>query len=1085
MQTIKPHFFQGVKSGLVYGLGFIITSVLTSILFNIVDLTPVSAKMEAKLLIVGVLLALFIVAVSATVGSAIGSISLPLPADTQKSKWRKAWRGGLSMGPLFSLLIFLSGLMFSLFSFYNLTEISSLKFSFTFVVVGALFGGLSSWLLGLLLVRNHGVWQIVLAGLVGFGLGGLGLGEGVRQYLLTVKHANLETGNGIWLVTAYLFFGMVGGAALGFVFSYISQQETAPKHKAKAWHWVVAGILMVLLILFARPYINAIVELLTPRDADLAFVLDPITIGTHWSDSTVASEITAVAGEPQQPAIAANQGRHLAQVWLQQSTDLTAVYWLPGQWNTESRAANWQTPLLVSTNQAAAAAPQVVVDNNDISHIVWAESANIQYSQCHDGACSVPIVLSETAACATDINQQIAPSLAIDANDNLMAVWQADNGQLLYRTWTAGQAPAANVDCVPTSASETAVTPQLAAGMNGQFGLIYTAGDTIHVINFADGRWQTDEQVFENGRLPTIYLDQQDERHLAWCSDGGVHYQTDTGAAMISDLPCRSRPDLLADSSEALHLVWYGDRVMDVNGRIYPQTVLYESIFDGTMWTEPAIIQRTGMPTQPSATSVDDTLLMTWESTSSGQLNIVNANYIPYNCDDYPLTGISQIAYNTARDPEYRPSDAIIPYCQNQFQQLVFMPNPDPAFSDQPANPNGGFDEFAKLAQTAEYEVQFSTMWYEEDENKDSPGYVLASSISQLYKNLKANPELYPRGLTVRILLGNPPELALKEFSGQLLDVVADLRDAGVDKMVDPEIGWRLEIANFEGAMPHSHTKVMIVDGKTILAAGFNMQYEHYAVDHPSGLGKGRQDLGMMITGPIAQSSHRMFDDLWEGSNQLTCSNLYPIHRIWQTTCHYSKAITDHVPEVLKYYLPGGDSNAFSMYRDKDHDEADRIVEHSLAAAQNQIDAMHVMFAMDLECDLNLLFDLCDFGEATEYLQGLIQAAENGANIRLILKPQPMDGIENAIAYDIFVEELEKRGLRDQVEIRFFEDPIHYKTTLIDDQFLVVGSQNFHYSAFGQGEGLTEYSLGTNDVQAIADYKRLFEHQWNSAHQRE
>jgi cardiolipin synthase len=262
------------------------------------------------------------------------------------------------------------------------------------------------------------------------------------------------------------------------------------------------------------------------------------------------------------------------------------------------------------------------------------------------------------------------------------------------------------------------------------------------------------------------------------------------------------------------------------------------------------------------------------------------------------------------------------------------------------------------------------------------------------------------------------------------------------------------------------------------------MQYEHYAVDHPSGKGKGRQDLGMMITGPIAQSSHRMFDDLWAGSDELTCSNFSPGYRIWQATCRSSTAVADHVPEVLKYYLPGGQSTAFSMYRNKDHDEADRIVENSLSAAQTQVDAMHVMFAMEMECDLNLLYNLCDFGEATEYLKGLIAAAENGAAIRLILKPQPTDGIESSVAYDIFVEELEKRGLQDQVEIRFFEDPIHYKTTLIDDEFLVVGSQNFHYSAFGQGEGLTEYSLGTDDAQAIADFKRLFDYQWQRANQR-
>jgi len=537
------------------------------------------------------------------------------------------------------------------------------------------------------------------------------------------------------------------------------------------------------------------------------------------------------------------------------------------------------------------------------------------------------------------------------------------------------------------------------------------------------------------------------------------------------------------DNQGSLHIVWYGDEVLDTDDQVRPQTLLYESTNNGAGWTQPAIISRTGIPAQPSMAATASHLHLAWPTLGADAEDIAQASFIPYSCDDYPLSDIAQIAYDVARSPEYRPQEDIIPYCQNAYHQLVFMPNPNPAFSDEEPTPNGGFDLFAGLAETAEYEVLFSTMWYEADKNDDSPGHVLAESIANLYQKVRNNPEQYPRGMLVRILLGNPPELAVKEFSGQVYYVLSDLREAGVDKMVDPEIGWRVEVANFDGAMPHSHTKVMIVDGKTILAAGFNMQYEHYPVDHPSGRGRGRQDMGMLVSGPVAQNSHRMFDDLWAGSNMRTCSDFYPFYEVWQVTCYGRKAVADHVPEVLKYYIPNPDSDSavFSMYRSKDHDEADRIVETSLAAAQNQIDAMHVMFAMDMECDLNLLFNLCDFDQATEYLRGLIQAAENGAKIRLLLKPQPTDGIETAVAYDIFTKELQNRGLSDQVEFRFFVDPIHYKTTLIDDEFLIIGSQNFHYSAFGQDEGLTEYSLGTDDPQAIEDFKRIFEYQWELA----
>ena len=85
----------------------------------------------------------------------------------------------------------------------------------------------------------------------------------------------------------------------------------------------------------------------------------------------------------------------------------------------------------------------------------------------------------------------------------------------------------------------------------------------------------------------------------------------------------------------------------------------------------------------------------------------------------------------------------------------------------------------------------------------------------------------------------------------------------------------------------------------------------------------------------------------------------------------------------------------------------------------------------------------------------------------------------------MFESELRARGLSDQVEIRFFSPQlVHYKSTLIDDEFLIVGSQNFHYSAFGEGDGLTEYNLGISDPQAVADFKRLFEYEWERATER-
>ena len=575
-------------------------------------------------------------------------------------------------------------------------------------------------------------------------------------------------------------------------------------------------------------------------------------------------------------------------------------------------------------------------------------------------------------------------------------------------------------------------------------------------------------------------MSDQDNAIIAWCDEEvQVHLHSENEPeATTFDSFCQSRPALAQDTDGQLHVVWYGNEVKNIYGHVKPGTLLYEAAQFENMWTEPAILARSGAAAQPDISrDRQGKLNLAWMSSLDESKTVAYATFTPYSCEDYPLSDVSQTAYNTIRNGGYYPDTEIIPYCQNQYQRLNFLPKADPRYSDFPPTLNGGFDDLADLIKTAEYEVLFSTMWYNSDENQDSPGFVVAQAVADLYEQLQNNPERYPQGLTVRILLGNPPEFGLGSYTGQVWEVLKDLRAAGVDSMINEELGWRLEVANFDGAWPHSHTKILVVDGKEILAAGFNLQYEHYAEDHPSGLGGSRQDLGIQVAGPVAQSAHRVYDDLWIGSQMQICDD-FSLNYLWILTCRPETAVPTHVPEVRKYYLPGGDSTAFSLYRTKVFDEADQAVANSIASAQQSVDTMQVMFTLEQVCDLNILIRICSFAQAPGYLTGIVQAAENGADVRLIVKPQPTDGIESFVAVRMLQDELESRGLSDKVQIRLFNDPVHYKTTLIDDNLLIVGSQNFHYSAFGEDNGLTEYSLGVDDPQAVTDFKRLFERQW-------
>jgi phosphatidylserine/phosphatidylglycerophosphate/cardiolipin synthase-like enzyme len=371
-------------------------------------------------------------------------------------------------------------------------------------------------------------------------------------------------------------------------------------------------------------------------------------------------------------------------------------------------------------------------------------------------------------------------------------------------------------------------------------------------------------------------------------------------------------------------------------------------------------------------------------------------------------------------------------------------------------------------------------MWYESDDTNTSPGYVLGQGVKGLYDQVKAHPERYPRGMTVRILLDNPPEFTLSNLISQVWNVFRHLRAAGVPTMSDPNIGWDLEVANYAGSWPHGHTKMIVIDGKTAIAAGFNYQHKHQSKDHPSGKGKDDYDLGLQMTGPVAQSTQRAFDDLWYGSNRISCSNLGSNSPLWWLSCRREFATAEHVPEVEKFYLANENHNAFALHRTQKFNESDVTVAKVVTSAQETLDVLQVNFTLKLICDLNVIFRVCDFSDALSYMDAMMDAIEaNQVKTRVLIKPGVIEGVESNVAVNEFRRALAARGLSDLVEFRYFNDSVHAKAVLIDNQFLLVGSQNFHYSAWGQGVGLTEFNIGTDDPDAITAFKRFFDYHWD------
>lgn len=63
------------------------------------------------------------------------------------------------------------------------------------------------------------------------------------------------------------------------------------------------------------------------------------------------------------------------------------------------------------------------------------------------------------------------------------------------------------------------------------------------------------------------------------------------------------------------------------------------------------------------------------------------------------------------------------------------------------------------------------------------------------------------------------------------------------------------------------------------------------------------------------------------------------------------------------------------------------------------------------------------------------------------------------------------------VDIHFYNGKMHAKGFIVDDKFLVVGSQNIQYSSWGD-KALNEYNLSTENSEAIETYKNAFEFYW-------
>jgi MFS family permease len=1026
--------------------------------------------------------------------------------DPQGSRRRYILGGAFAYGITYGILFIPSLLLIALLGQYNQgSSKDPASFIALFGLIGLAFGLLSGLALALVTVKVRYGWLPLLSSTLGGLAGGMLLGIVIWRHTFFLSQPTRQLQLLVFLIFfALTFAGLVGGL-LALAFDWVKRKrDTRADRKVEPRRGqdvvtFTAGLLLLVLVVNLT---NTLTEFVTIHTGTTTTSLASETQGVGWS----APEPLAQAGSPNTgsaPDLVAGPDGRLAAVWVfdQEGSAEIAYAFQTGQ--ETSGAVDWSEPVNVSNTTTVSRHPQLAIGQDGRVHIVWAEEFSpgqweIRYTSCYGNTCNTPksISIASAESCQPEPKQQDWPAIAVDPDSIVGVAWNA-GGLISYTVSRPGEPPTASSGTCfePVQGPDMEIQPRIAANGNaGQFALVYGTGspDTSKPIRFlqvSQGGKGPETEVGQ-GRFPEIYHN-LDGVHLAWCSSEGylnysAYVSADAPVETIPSPPCINRPSILQDSQGRMHLAWYSDQIEDNFGGQRPGNFLYESILMDGSWTPPAIFAGLAQQASLSAASLPGGgLSAMWMDTADSSPALFLANQPLYQCSADSLNVPGRAVLDVVQGGEFHPAGYQSPFCGNQFKSFVYMPEPNPAFSDLPVTPNGGFDLLRGYIKQARYELLISNMQWDPDQDELSPGYQVIEGVADLYRQVHENPSAYPRGLTVRILLGNYPNLSTLQYGDQIWNVIDDLRTAGVEKMEDPEVGWKLEVANFRGSYPHSHTKFIVLDGQELMAAGFNISWLHYPADHPSGKGDSLVDMGMDVEGPVTQPGMAAFDDEWNGSNQLFCSDLEIGGRTdsWKKNCTWKTGAVSHVPEVLKYRPAEESSTAFALYRTDVYKEADHAYEAALASAEESIDAIHVNFSADMICMLNLIApDTCTYeNNALPWMRSVVDAVQkNHVKVRVIVENANSNGLENRVGIDMLYKELARLGLSDLVEVRFYNGRVHMKTALIDHQLLFVGSQNFHYSSFASA-GLLEFVAATDSPAAIAEYQKMFEYYWEQS----
>ncbi|GGL20155.1 phospholipase D-like domain-containing protein [Deinococcus radiotolerans] len=410
--------------------------------------------------------------------------------------------------------------------------------------------------------------------------------------------------------------------------------------------------------------------------------------------------------------------------------------------------------------------------------------------------------------------------------------------------------------------------------------------------------------------------------------------------------------------------------------------------------------------------------------------------------------------------------------CGNRFEGLQHFPGDD-------THPFAPYEALGQQILAAKRDVLIANMVW--DGGPDAPGFRLAQTLSELRRQVQAHPERYPQGLTVRVLLGNSVRFdAPLDPTANAFNAARDLLSAGLPLTGAPEAGWRLDLANYRYAVPHSHMKLIVIDGQEVITGGFNISALHLPAAVPGG--SAVHDVALSVRGPVARHAAAAFRDAWSSSRALRCTAEAAAATARQD-CHL---VDEAAPDPLIWWgppAPAGEARVYGLYRRSGYGSGDAALTALFGAAQTRIDLLQSQVSGDLACDLSLTAPGgCPLDtRGLPVWQAIVSAIrERHVHVRLVLDRAPVLQTEALTLLGSLQAELRPLGLDGYLEARWSAHRLHTKAAVVDGAMTVVGSTNLHFSSFGPG-GLTEYDLATSDPAAITAVQATFEDEWRQA----